>query len=568
MNITNIYIGIAITLLLAIIIFLRWLIFRTMRIREQIQMSYIFTNITHELITPLTILSASIENLRANNPSAQHEFDLMDLNIQRSVRLLQQILETSKSQAGELKLRVSNGDVMQYIKETAHCIEPLMEKRQVDFLVRCKPESMMGWIDTDKLDKIIFNLLTNAAKYAGDKAKVILDVTTNRRYDHIIIRVSDNGPGIPKDQLKHIFTRFHDGDYRHNRTLGNGLGLALTYDLVRLHRGTIQCKSIDGQGTTFLLELPIKKEAFSAAQIDEQHQINIPQQLILDLPAPKSTLPQVIQSEPADKNASRILIVEDNQELLMLMKQLLQSKYNVLTASNGGEALHIVHKKPVDLIVSDVMMPGINGYELTSALKQDEKFDHLPIILLTAKVQEEDRMDALTAGADDIIAKPFKMRELQLRIDNIIANRQRVLSDSTSNELDITDLAEQKPLTGDQEYLQRAIRCINENISDADYDRNAFAADMSSSVSTLYNKIRALTGKNVTTFVRDIRIKTACRLAKEDPDLRVSDIAYRVGFRDPKYFATSFKRVMGTQPKEYFDHLRGVRDEISKVPQT
>ena len=218
--------------------------------------------------------------------------------------------------------------------------------------------------------------------------------------------------------------------------------------MVRLHRGTIQCKSIDGQGTTFLLELPIKKEAFSAAQIDEQHQINIPQQLILDLPAPKSTLPQVIQSEPADKNASRILIVEDNQELLMLMKQLLQSKYNVLTASNGGEALQIVHEKPVDLIVSDVMMPGINGYELTSALKQDEKFDHLPIILLTAKVQEEDRMDALTAGADDIIAKPFKMRELQLRIDNIIANRQRVLSDSTSNELDITDMAEQKPLTG------------------------------------------------------------------------------------------------------------------------
>jgi DNA-binding response OmpR family regulator len=211
------------------------------------------------------------------------------------------------------------------------------------------------------------------------------------------------------------------------------------------------------------------------------------------------------------------------------------------------------------------MMPGINGYELTSAIKQDEKFDHLPIILLTAKVQEEDRMDALTAGADDIIAKPFKMRELQLRIDNIIANRQRVLSDSTANE---PDMVEQKSLTGDQEYLQRAIRCINENISDADYDREAFAADMSSSVSTLYNKIRALTGKNVTTFVRDIRIKTACRLAKEDPDLRVSDIAYRVGFRDPKYFATSFKRVMGTQPKEYFDHLRGVRDETSKAPQT
>lgn len=567
MDITNIYIGVVVTLILAFILFLRWIFVRTLRIRERLQMSFIFTNITHELLTPLTILSASIENLRNSNPTAQHEYDLMDLNIQRSVRLLQQILETSKSQAGELKLKVSNGDVMQYIKETALCIEPLMEKRQVDFTVRCKPESMMGWIDTDKLDKIIFNLLSNAAKYAGEKAKVILDVTTNQRYDHVIIRVSDNGPGIPKDKIKHIFTRFNDGDYRHNQTFGTGLGLALTYDLVRLHRGTIECKSIDGQGTTFLMEMPINKEAFSAAQIDEEHQIKIPQQLILDLPTPEPTLPQTIQTKPVNEDASRILIVEDNQELLMLMKQLLQGKYHVLTASSGREALQVVHVHPVDLIISDVMMPDIDGYELTNTLKQDENFDHLPIILITAKLNDEERMEALTAGADDIIAKPFRMRELQLRIDNIIANRQRVQSDMAPNEADQTDIVVQKQQSADQEYLQRAIRCINEHISDSDYDRDSFAADMSNSVSTLYNKIRAITGKNVTTFVRDIRIKTACKLAKEDPSLRVSDIAYRVGFKDPKYFATSFKRVMGMQPKEYFDHLRGEDDERRQVPQ-
>ena len=568
MYITNIYLGIAIALVLAIIAFIRWLIVHTMNIREKLKMSYIFTNITHELLTPLTILSASIENLRANNPASKHEYDLMDLNIQRSVRLLQQILETSKSQAGELKLRVSNGDVMQYIKETARCIEPLMEKRNFEFLVRCKPESMMGWIDTDKLDKVIFNLLSNAAKYAGDRAKVILDVTTNNRYDHIIIRVSDNGPGIPQNRLKHLFTRFHDGAYRQNRTFGTGLGLALTYDLVRLHRGTIQCKSIDGQGTTFLIEIPINKEAYSTEQIDEEHQINIPQQLILDLPIPEATLPQAIQSNPVDENASRILIVEDNQELLTLMFQLLQSKYHVLTATNGREALKVVHDNPIDLIVSDVVMPDINGYELTNALKQDEQFDHLPIILLTANAQEEDRMEALTAGADDLISKPFKMRELQLRIDNIIANRQRIHSDMTASEQNITDIDTKKTLTADQEYLQRAIKCINEHISDADYDRDAFAADMSSSVSTLYNKIRAITGKNITTFIRDIRIKTACRLAKEDPKLRVSDIAYHVGFRDPKYFATSFKRVMGIQPKEYIEQLKGQYDETPTDLQT
>ena len=568
MYITNINIGVAIALVLVIIAFLRWLIVRTIKIREKLKMSLIFTNIAHELLTPLTILSASIENLRTNNPASQHEYDLMDLNIQRSVRLLQQILETSKSQAGELKLRVSNGDVMQYIRETAHCIEPLMEKRNFEFLVRCKPESMMGWIDTDKLDKVIFNLLSNAAKYAGDKAKVILDITTNNLYDHVIIRVSDNGPGIPQNMLKHLFTRFHDGAYRQNSTFGTGLGLALTYDLVRLHKGKIQCKSIDGQGTTFLIEIPINKDAYSKDQIDEENTINIPQQLILDLPTPEAILPQAIQSNPIDENASRILIVEDNQELLTLMFQLLQSKYHVLTAANGREALQILHDNPVDLIVSDVVMPDINGYELTNALKQDEQFDHLPIILLTANAQEEDRIEALTAGADDLISKPFKMRELQLRIDNIIANRQRIQSDMTTNEQDLTDTETQKPLTADQEYLQRAIKCINEHISDADYDRDAFAADMSSSVSTLYNKIRAITGKNITTFVRDIRIKTACRLAKEDPKLRVSDIAYQVGFRDPKYFATSFKRVMGIQPKEYIDQLKEQYDESPTAPQT
>ena len=568
MYVTNIYIAIALALVIVIIGFVRWLIVRTMNIREKLKMSHIFTNITHELLTPLTILSASIENLRANNPASQHEYDLMDLNIQRSVRLLQQILETSKSQAGELKLRVSNGDVMQFIRETAHCIEPLMVKRNFEFVVRCKPESMMGWIDTDKVDKVIFNLLSNAAKYAGDKAQVILDVATNDHYDHIMIRVSDNGPGIPQDKIKHLFTRFHDGAYRQNRTFGTGLGLALTYDLVRLHKGKIKCKSIDGQGTTFLIDIPINKDAYSKDQIDEENTINIPQQLILDLPTPEAISPQAIQSNPTDKNASRILIVEDNQELLTLMFQLLQSKYHVLTATNGREALQIVHNHPIDLIVSDVIMPDINGYELTNALKQDEQFGHLPIILITANAQEEDRMEALTAGADDLISKPFKMRELQLRIDNIIANRQRVQSDITANEGDFTDIATQKPLTAEQEYLQRAIKCINEHISDADYDRDAFAADMSSSVSTLYNKIRAITGKNITTFMRDIRIKTACRLAKEDPQLRVSDIAYRVGFRDPKYFATSFKRVMGVQPKEYFDQIKAQYDETPTDPQT
>ena len=549
----------AIVFLVVIFLLGRWLYIRSIRIRNQLQTSYIFTNITHELITPLTILSASVEKVRSTSDSNQNEYDLMELNIQRCVRLLQQIPETSKSQAGELKLLVSNGDVMQYIKETARCITPLMERRHIDFSIHCKPESMMGWIDTDKLDKIIFNLLSNAAKYTGERGIVLLDVSTNRTYDHITIRVSDNGPGIPKNKQKNLFTRFYDGDYRRNQTFGTGLGLALTQELVALHRGNIYCKSIEGQGTTFIVQLPIKKDNFSPTQIDErqQGQFKIPSSQISDLHAMQNAvLMDENSTATTDKDAYRVLIVEDNQELLMLMKQLLQPKYHILTASNGVEALKVIEQNPLDIIISDVMMPEMDGYQLTSHIKQTEAYHHLPVILLTAKMQEEDRMVALSVGADDLITKPFKLRELQIRIDNMVVNRERTRSSQTVNDqaADIESENSQH-ISADKEFLNRAKNCVLEHLNESDYDRESFAADMGSSVSTLYNKIRSLTGMNITTYVREIRIREACRMVREDPDLRVSDVAYRVGFKDPKYFATSFKRVMGMQPKEYFGKL-------------
>lgn len=565
MNLTTVIILISV-LLIGIFTFIgRSLYRRSVRIRNQLQMSYVFTNITHELLTPLTIIAASVERLRKKTPDNRHDYDLMELNIARVVHLLQQILETSKSQAGELKLRVSHGDVMRYIQETALCVEPLMAKKGLEFTIRCKPESMMGWIDTDKLDKIIFNLLSNAVKYTGKEGKVIVDVATNSRYDKIIIRVSDNGTGIPHEKMKKLFTRFYDGEYRKNATFGTGIGLALARDLIYLHRGTIQCESFEGQGTSFIIELPIKKNAFSSSQIDESHQINPehPHSNIIDLETTiesaqeEDTLDDISQDE-ADENAYTLLIVEDNVELLMLMKQLLQQHYHVLTASNGVEALQVVQAHDIDLIVSDVMMPEMDGNELTTRLKQDPDYSHLPIILLTAKTQEEDRNESLRIGADDYVTKPFRLGDLQVRINNIIANRRRIrrLFLQQSTEENIEQIKATAP-SADNEFLERAIRCLDEHISDSDYDRDAFARDMGASASTLYNKLRAVTGMNVSGFIRNHRIKTACRMAQQDSSLRVSDIAYRVGFKDPKYFATSFKKEMGIQPSEYFEQLRG-----------
>lgn len=537
---------------------------RSVRIRNQLQMGYVFTNITHELLTPLTIVEASVERLRKNAPEHGRDYDLMELNIVRVVRLLQQILETSKSQAGELKLRVSHGDVMTYIRETALTIEPLMAKKGLDFTVHCKPESMLGWIDTDKLDKIIFNLLSNAVKYTGENGKVTVDVTTSSRYDKVIIRVTDNGIGIASDKMKRLFTRFYDGEYRKSATFGTGIGLALTHDLVYLHKGTINCQSTEGQGTMFIVELPIKKNAFSSSQIDESHQINpeLPHSNIIDLASTlaKTTTKEEFAPLPAideEDDAYTLLIVEDNIELLMLMKQLLQQHYHVLTASNGVEAMNVVKAHELDLIVSDVMMPEMDGNELTTLLKEDPDYSHLPIILLTAKTQDEDRTESLILGADDYITKPFKMGDLQLRINNIIENRKRIrhLFQQQSTEVNIERIKEMAP-SADNEFIERAIKCLDEHLSDSDYDRETFARDMGASASTLYNKLRAVTGMNVSGFIRNHRIKVACRLAQENPDLRVSDIAYQVGFKDPKYFATSFKKEMGVQPSEYFDKLR------------
>lgn len=552
----------------------RLLYLRSVRVMNRLQMSHIYTNITHELLTPLTVISASVERLRTQEPAFANDYDLMQLNIDRMVRLLQQILETSKSQAGELKLLVAKGDVMQYIQQTALCIEPLMAKKKLSFTINCKPESMMGWIDTDKLDKIIYNLLSNAAKYTPEDGQVTLEVQTNKTYDHIIIRVSDNGIGIPQDKQKRLFRRYYDGDYRRFQAMGTGLGLALTRELVYLHHGNITCESEEGKGTAFTVMLPIHKEAFSASQIDELHKVDLnqPKSAILDIaqrmrkeetavptPAP--------QHEMLDDDSYKLLVTEDNVELLMLMQQLLGQKYRVLTASNGQEALEIVQHEELDLIISDVMMPLMNGYELTRRVKGDPNTSHLPVILLTAKTQEEDHEKALRIGADDYITKPFRLGDLELRINNIIENRKRIqheFKQQTAEETQQraeTAAAQASEPTADELFLKRALDCVYQHLADADYDREAFAQDMGASASTLYNKLRAITGLNVSNFIRNIRMKEAQRLAQMQPDIRVSDLAYKVGFQDPKYFSTCFKKEYGILPKDYLESL-------AKAPQT
>ena len=557
----NLYLLFTLGIVASVIIlafFIRLIYMRSMRLRQKLRMSYVFTNITHELLTPLTVLSASIDKMRDEAPQMSHDYDLMQINIQRMVRMLQQILETSKSQAGELKLLCAQGDVMRYIRETAQYLEPLIVKKKMKYTIECQPESMMGWIDTDKLDKIIYNLVSNAAKYCKENGEVSLRVTTSPHYDRIRIVVSDTGVGIPKDKMRNLYRPFQDGSYRQNKNIGTGLGLALTHDLVYLHRGTIKCESEVGEGTSFTIELPINKEAYTADQIYEGGQItfdNSKNPYIDNKEAPSEINAVLNLNELPQKHDSSLLIVEDNPELLMLMHQLLTTYYNIYIAHNGYEAIEMIRQKPIDLIISDIMMPGMDGYELTKQIKEDPDYAHLPIVLLTAKRDMDDEQRALLLGADDFLTKPFKLKELKIRVDNIIQNRKRIKTENKHAE----DLAEEEPpreLTADELFLQRARQMVLDHLEDDDYDRDALASDMGASASTLYNKLRAIANVNVSTFIRNIRMDEAKRIATENPDIRISDLAYQVGFRDPRYFSTSFKKHFGMQPTEFLDNLK------------
>ena len=544
----------SIVLFITLLIVGRWLYNRSVRIRNRLQMDRAFTNISHELLTPLTVITASIERLREQEPSHAAEYAMMELNVERMTRLLQDILETSKSQSGGLKLLVSQGDVMEYIRRTALCIAPLTRKKGLTFNMQCNPKSMMGWIDPDKVDKIIYNLLSNAAKYTNTPGQIDLIVRTNENFDHIIIEVRDSGIGIPPEKMKHLFQRFLDGDYRQMRVQGTGLGLALTRELTILHGGTIDCKSKEGQGTTFTVTLPITKDAFSASQIDTQHSIDLskPQSNSSDLSAMEMIELPTQPAKPHENPQYNILLVEDNEELLMLMKTLLSYKYNVFTATTGLEALEVIGKEQVHVVVSDVMMPEMDGNELTRHIKSTPHLSHLPVILISAKTSEEEQKHSLSIGADDYLTKPFHLSDLKSRINAIIESRQQSQNTQQTNE----KAPEERSLTPDEVFLQKAHDCVMTHLADGDFDRDAFAAEMGASASTLYNRLRALTGQNVSTYIRDIRMKEARRLAETQPNIRVSDLAYKVGFKDPKYFATCFKKEFGIQPSEFIEQAQ------------
>ena len=542
--------------------------------RNSLQMGVILTNITHELLTPLTVISATIYKLKERAPQYEEDYLVMDNNINRTTRLLRQILEVRKSQAGQLHLLVSRRNLISFIEEACENIRPMAEHQKVTLSLEKPKAEGMAWFDADKMDKIIYNLLSNAIKYNKVGGKIDVSLSLNK--DQAVITIADNGIGMSKEKMKHLYTRFFDGDYRKQNMPGTGIGLSLTHDLVKLHHGDIQCESQEGKGTTFTITLPIRKSAYAPDEIDNSEKTNaVNQEAIRQAsqetklefqPASedKPKLTSVHQSIFIRKNASKILVVEDNEELLALMLQVLSKNYHVFTAKNGKQAMNIIMKEKLDLVVSDVMMPIMDGIELTKQLKSDKSFWQLPIILLTAKNKEEDKTEAYAVGADAYITKPFKFDELEVRINALLANRKKMI-EKIQAEVSLQTSTERETQTAlhlsnpDQAFITRATEVVMQHLADGDYNRESFAKDMAMGESTLYNKVKATTGQTVIAFITSIRLKEAQRIIRSNPNILISDVAIQVGFNTPKYFSKCFKKEFGIFPKEYAEQLKDIK---------
>ena len=531
-----------------------------LKTKNRLAMAVVFTNITHELLTPLTIISASIDELRQKAPQFVDNYSLVQNNIQRLTRLLRQILEVRKSQAGQLKLLVARGDLSRFVAYECENIRPMVGSKSGQLIVDCPKCGVDAWFDKDKIDKILYNLLSNAVKYNKEGGKVTVTLTTDRQ--QAVLKVSDEGIGISKDKMKHLYTRFLDGDYRRMNTFGTGIGLSLVRSLVQLHHGKIDCQSREGEGTTFTVTLPIAKVAYAENEIDitaDNKAIDSQQTEQME-----ELMTMSADNEPdngdtvTDKDYS-MLIVEDNSDLLELMRKLFAEHYQVYTARNGKQALNTIHKRDLDIIITDVMMPVMDGIELTRKIKDSEDYAQLPVVMLTAKTTDEDKNVGYEMGADAYITKPFRMGDLKLRIDSIIRNRERIRRKFMAQ----TDfkVEEQHYSSPDELFVQKAIECVKQHLDNSDYDREQFASDMCVSSSTLYNKLRALTGQSVTGFINSIRLKEACRIMRQRPDIKMTELSMEVGFNTPKYFTKLFKKEFEMLPSEFISSLDSNREE-------
>lgn len=511
-----------------------------------------FTNVSHEFRTPLTLILTPLEKIlkQINDAGLQGQLTLIHRNARRLLNLVNQLLDFRKLEVQEIKFSPSEGDIISFIRETVYSFSDISEKKDIKLSLNTSVSSLETLFDQDKLEKILFNLLSNAFKFTPEHGSVTVDVTSNYS-DHqqwLVIKVADTGIGIPADKKGKIFERFFQSDLPASMVnQGSGIGLSITREFVKIHGGTITVQSEPAQGSCFIVRFPVKAV--------------VQKEPVVSHIIPVDELNEVETSESnIENNSSRkpvLLLVEDNEDFRFYLKDNLKLEFEIAEARNGKEGLKQVLKYFPDLIVSDVMMPEMDGMELCKRIKSDQRTSHIPVILLTARIAEEQKLQGFETGADDYVTKPFNFEILLSRIRNLIAQREQFQKifqkhlDVRASELKITPL--------DEKFIQNAIKCVEENISSPEFTVEDLSHHLGISRANLYKKVLSLTGKSPLEFIRTIRMQQAAQLL-EKSQLTVAEIAYQVGFNNPKYFTRYFKEEFNMLPSVYASEKRKGND--------
>ncbi|CAE7275531.1 unnamed protein product [Symbiodinium microadriaticum] len=443
-------------------------------------------------------------------------------------------------------------DIVKFLKPIAYAFTSYADRQFISYKCTFPDDMIPIYFDTDKVEKIVINLLSNALKYTPEFGKVNFTVEEDEQY--VILKIADTGVGIPEKHLKYIFNRFYQVEDKHQK--GTGIGLALTKELVDLHKGQIDVISKEGEGTIFTVKLlkgrdHLKEEEITGMEIPYQYEHTELSDIELEIPAfNKDSETIKDESESGVDDLPVILVVEDNADMRVFISEYLVTNFKVLEASNGKEALDIAFEHIPDVIVSDIMMPEVSGYDLCEKIKKDDRTSHIPVILLTAKASGESTERGFELGADYYVTKPFNPKLLELRIRNILKTRDKIHHQlMNSNEVNL----EPKNLnigSKDQEFLNKIMACVEDNFANSSFGIDDLCKELGMSRTKLYRKLKGLIGQSANEFIRSFRLKRAAQLLRKQ-ELTISEVTYQVGFNDLQYFRYCFKEQYGVNPSEY-----------------
>jgi DNA-binding response OmpR family regulator/nitrogen-specific signal transduction histidine kinase len=558
-------------MILSVIYFTWKLQLRRIRIRHELEIekveaqkmhevdemkSRFFANISHEFRTPLTLIFGPVKDIieKTKEFKTKENAGIIKRNAARLYGLVNQLLDISKLEAGKMKLEASEQNIIPLLKGYVLSFSSLAERKKITLKLNTVEEDLNVYVDKDKLEKIVNNLLSNAFKFTPEGGKI--DFTVEKLDGYAEISVSDSGMGIAEERLDKIFDRFFQVDGSHTReSEGTGIGLSLTKELVEQHRGKIEVESEYGKGTTFKILLPLGKAHLKLEEIVERQvseEIKVTPEGIEPIPEVEKRKVNSDVDLLIDTNKPLLLIVEDNKDVREYIISHLETEYRILEAANGEDGLQEAVKHIPYLIISDVMMPKMDGFELCEKLKTDERTSHIPVILLTAKATDKDKTLGYETGADDYIMKPFDAGILKVRIKNLLEQRRKLREHFKKEGLielenkDITSL--------DKKFLEQAFKIIEEHLSDSSFGVEMFADEIALGRATLHKKLIALVGESPSDLIKRIRLRKAAKMLEKNYG-NVSETALEVGFTNPSYFAKCFKKQFGLTPFQYQENF-------------